>query len=132
MRRLATMFALAAMWLCGCAGGIRVGRSLELGLDGARKKRLFGVKLPGRLALGKVHLRTRPYALEPLTLEFSSSLGMAKRRLRGLFLGGQVGLTFRITRYLNWSVKSSTLLAFVFPDRSRLGFCIQTSARFSI
>jgi len=132
MRRLATLLALVAMWCCGCSGGIRVGRSLELGLDGARKKRLFGVKLPGRLTLGKVHLRTRPYALEPLTFEFSSSLGMTKRRLRGLFVGGQVGLTFRITRYLTWSVNSSTLLAFVFPSRSRLGFSVQTRARFSI
>ena len=127
MKRLAIALGLAAMWLTGCAGGIRVGRSLELGFDGSRKRRLFGVRLPGKL-----HLRTQPYALEPLTFEFSSSVGMTKRRLRGLFLGGQVGLTFRLTDYLIWSVNSSTLLAFVFPDRSRLGFCIHPRARFSI
>ena len=132
MKRLAMVLGLVAMWLTGCAGGIRVGRSLELGFDGSKKRRLFGVRLPGKLTLGKVHLRTQPYALEPLTFEFSSSVGMTKRRLRGLFLGGQVGLSFRLTDYLIWSLNSSTLLAFVFPDRSRLGFCIHTRARFSI
>jgi hypothetical protein len=131
MKRLAMILGLVAMWLCGCAG-IRIGRSLELGVDGTRKRRLFGVKLPGKLTLGKVHLRTRHYALEPLNFEFFSSVGVTKRRLRGLFLGGQVGLSFRLTDYLVWTVNSSTLLAFVFPDRRRLGFCIQTRARFSI
>lgn len=132
MRRLAMVLGLVTMWLCGCAGGIRVGRGLELGFDGSRKRRLFGVKLPGKLTLGKVHLRTRQYALEPLNFEFFSSVGVTKRRLRGLFLGGQVGLSFRVTDYLVWSVNSTTLFAFVFPSRSRLGFCINTRARFSI
>ena len=132
MRRLVMLLGLVAMWFTGCAGGLRLSRSLELGLDGSRKRRLMGVRLPGKLTLGKVHLRTRPWALEPLTFEFSSSVGMTKRRLRGLFLGGQVGLSFRLTDYLIWSVNSSTLLAFVFPDRSRLGFCLHTQARFSI
>ena len=132
MNRLALALGLVAMWLCGCAGGIRLGRGLELGFDGSRKRRLFGVKLPGKLTLGKVHLRSRPYVLEPLSFELSSSLGMSRKRLRGLFLGGQVGLSFKLTRNLTWSFKYSTLLAFVFPNRSRLGFCIQTAARFSI
>lgn len=132
MKRLAMVIGLAAMWLWGCAGGIRLSRDLELGFDGSSKRRLFGVRLPGKLTLGRVRLRSRPYALEPLSFELFSSVGASKRRLRGLFLGGQVGLSFRLTDYLVWSVNSSTLLAFVFPDHSRLGFCIQTHARFSI
>jgi len=136
MRRLVLVLGLSVAWLFGCVGGKRlcvpIGGKLSLGLDGSKRRRLFGVKLPGRLTMGRVYLRTQPYALEPLTFEFSSSLGMTKRRLRGLFLGGQVGLSFWVTDYLALSVNSSTLLAFVFPSRSRLGFGIHTRARFSI
>ncbi len=136
MRRLVLFLALSVSWLFGCVSERRlcmpVLGKMSLGLDGSRLRRLFGVRLPGRLTLGRVYLRTQPYALEPLDFEFSSSLGLNRRRLRGLFLGGQVGLRFRLTDYLVWSVNSSTLLAFVFPGRGRLGFCIQTSARFSI
>jgi hypothetical protein len=105
---------------------------MSLGLDGSRRERLFGVRLPGRLTLGRVYLRTQPYVLEPLAFELSSSVGMNRRRLRGLFLGGQVGLSFRLTDYLVWSVNYSTLLAFVFPGRGLLGFCLHTRARFFI
>ena len=136
MRRLFLVLGFMVVWLSGCIGGKRlcvpVGGNLALGLDGAKRRRLFGVKLPSRLTLTRVYLRTQPYALEPLTFEFGSSVGMSKRRLRGLFLGGKVGLSFRVTDYLILSVNSSTLLAFVFPNRSRLGFYINTQARFSI
>jgi hypothetical protein len=136
VRRLTLLLAFFVPWLFGCVGEKRlcvpVLRKMSLGLDGSRRERLFGVRLPGRLTLGRVYLRTQPYVLEPLAFELSSSVGMNRRRLRGLFLGGQVGLSFRLTDYLVWSVNYSTLLAFVFPGRGLLGFCLHTRARFFI
>jgi hypothetical protein len=134
--RLLVLMVFSISWFFGCVGEKRlcvpVFEKMSLGLDGSRRRRLLGVRLPGRLTLGRVYLRTRPYALEPLTFEFSSSLGMNRRRLRGLFFLGEVGLSFRLTDYLIWSVNSSTLLAFVFPGRGLLGFCLHTQARFFI
>jgi hypothetical protein len=136
MKRLAVLLGLIAMWLPGCLAGKRlslpVSESLAVGVDGSRSRRLLGVKLPGKLTLGRMYLRSQPYALEPLTFEFQSGMGVSKRGLRGLFLGGRVGLSFRVTDYLYLSVNSSTLLAFMFPNRSRLGFCVKTQARISI
>jgi len=103
----------------------QLSKAVLLGVEGARKKRFNGIRLPGKLTLGRTYLRTRPETSPGLHLEFGAAAALKGVKLKGLTIdAASVYKTPWFTSSLN--------LAVFWWSSNRLAYALTASAIFII
>ena len=103
----------------------QVSKTVLLGVEGSRKKRFNGIRLPGKLTLGRTYLRTRPENGPGLHLEFGAAAVLKGVKLRGLTVDAA---TVYQTPWFN----SSLNLSVFWWSSNQLAYALTASAVFVI